>query len=210
MSPGINSLILLCPEKLPGQHLRILDIRKFSRMEVYMCRSTCSLGPVCVTQQSHGCVSHSEVSLWSWLCLSRVITPFLCCPNKWPFPTYLGRSKFYKLIGLGAGYWTYHEMYIPMHIWSQQGAICPTVFCMVWCVMPLSQAPGVSPTGIIWYSAGGEHVPCRAMLLIGRYNDLDEIITHPSSKLCPDLATYFFCRSHCLWWVCFTTEVQTN
>lgn len=91
-----------------------------------------------------------------------------------------------------------------------KGPPAPLVFWMVWCVMALSQAPRVSPTGILWHSAGGEHVPCRDMLLIGRCNDLDEIITHPSSKLCPDLVTYSICRSYCLWWVCFTTAVQTN
>lgn len=175
-----------------------------------MCRSTCLLGPVCIAQWSHGCVSLSEAAVSVSMPVSRIITPLLCSPNKWPFPTYLGRRKFYKLKGLCAGYWTYYKMYISMHTWSQWGTICPPVFWTVWCVMSLSQAPEISPTGVIWYSVGGEHVPHRDMLLLGRCNDLDEIITHPSSKLCPDLVTYSICRSYCLWWVCFTTAVQIN
>lgn len=175
-----------------------------------MCRTTCLLVPICITQRSHGCVSHSEVTVTMIMPVSSITIPFLCCPNKWPFSTYPGRSKFYKPKRLCAGYWTYHKMYISTHIWSQQGTIHPTVSWMVWCVVSLSQAPEVSSTGIIWYSAGGEHVPHRDMLLIGRCNDLDEIITHPSSKLCPDLVTDSICRSYCLRWVCFTTAVQTN
>lgn len=155
-------------------------------------------------------MSDLEVAMPMNMPVSRRNNPFLCCLNKCPFSTYLGRSKFYKLKGLCAGYSMYHWLYVSMLIWSQPGTIWPPDFWVVGFVMSLSQASKAHPTGIIWYSARGEHAPRRDMLLIGRGNELDEIITYPSSKLCPDLVTYSICRSYCLWWACFTTAVQTN
>lgn len=57
-------------------------------------------------------VPGSEVAVPMNISIYRRNTPFLCCLNKHPFLTYVGKSKLYKMKGLYAGYCTYHCMYL--------------------------------------------------------------------------------------------------
>lgn len=195
MLPGQHLRILdICPKSLAGWRCTCADLITVWRMLTWS-NLYCTLIPwVCAWD-----VSDSEAAVPMDMPVSRRNTPFLCCLSKCPFPTYLGRSKFYKPKGLCAGYCMYHWLYVSMHIWSQPGTIWPTDFWVVGFVIFMSQASKVCPTGIRWYSARGEHAPHRDTLWIGRCNDLDEIMNYPSSKFCPDLVTYSICRSYCLY-----------
>lgn len=168
----------------------------------------CSVDPWCIAYPSLDyvpgmCHSQTLQDLWTCVCTGESNPSSAVLESD--FPTCLSRIKFYRLKGLCAGYCTYNRS---THICCQQGTVWPTGFWVVGFIMSFSQAHRLCSTEIIQYSAGGEYTPHRDVLLIGRCNDLDEIITYPSSKSCPDLVTNSICRSYCLRWVCFREQCK--
>lgn len=136
-------------------------------------------------------------------------TSLLCSLNKCYFPMCLGRNNLYRLKGLCAGFCTYNRLYTLFTSALYQGPSDPLIFGWLGLSWPWVRHLRFV-LHHIKYSSRGECTPYRDALLIGRCNDLDEIITYPSCKSCPDLVTNSICRSYCLQWVCFTTAVQTN